>query len=63
MSFVEPEPEPGVFGFLKREEPLDSVIGLHEVASMWHLPTKEDSSSVLEKSYGYDLPPPREMMQ
>ena len=62
MSFAEPEPEPGLFGFLKKEEPLDSVIGLHEVASMWHLPTKGNTSNIVEKSYFYNIAPPREMM-
>ena len=28
---------------------------------MWHLPTKEDHSVALEKSYSYNLAPPREM--
>ena len=62
MSFAEPEPEPGLFGFLKKEEPLDSVIGLHEVASMWHLPTKGNTSNIVKKLYGYNIAPPREMM-
>ena len=46
---------------LFKKEGLGSVIGLHEVASMWHLPTKEDHSMALEKSYSYNLAPPREM--
>ena len=49
------------FSFLKIEKPTESVIGLHEVASMWHLPTKANRSIALEKSYSYDLAPPREM--
>ena len=59
LEFTKPEEKK--FGFLKKEEALGSVIGLHEVASMWHLPTKEDHSMALEKSYSYNLAPPREM--
>ena len=61
LAFVEPEKSPGVLSFLKREKPPESVIGLHEVASMWHLPTKADKSMALEKSYSYNIAPPREM--
>ena len=62
MAFVEPELGHGLFAFLSREKSLDSVIGLHEVASMWHLPTKGNTSNIVEKSYFYNIAPPREMM-
>ena len=61
LAFAEPEKSPGVLSFLKAEKSTESVIGLHEVASMWHLPTKANRSMALEKSYSYNIAPPLEM--
>ena len=61
LAFAEPEKSPGVLSFLKAEKSTESVIGLHEVAPMWHLPTKANRSMALEKSYSYNIAPPLEM--
>ena len=62
LEFSEPEKKKGgLFSFLQKEKCLRSVIGLREVASMWHLPTRQDKSIALVKNYFLDLAPPREM--
>ena len=62
LEFSEPEKKwDRLFSFLQKEKCLRSVIGLREVASMWHLPTRQDKSIALVKNYFLDLAPPREM--
>ena len=55
---AEEEQSSGFFSLSPKSDEPQSVIGLNEVASMWHLPTKEDISSSFEKSFGHDLAPP-----
>ena len=46
------------FPFKSKETEPTSIIGIHEVASMWHMPTREDASVVIQKSYARDIAPP-----
>ena len=59
FAFLEEEESGGgLFSFSPKSDDPSSVLGLNEVASMWHLPTKEDASSSFVKSFNHDLAPP-----
>lgn len=62
FRFLEREEErPGLFSFSQKDPEPSSVVGLHEVATMWHLPTSENVSSSIERSFTHDLAPPPNM--
>ena len=60
LNFTEPERR-RLFALFRRKPAIRSVIGLGEVASMWHMPTRADRSAATVKSYSTHLAPPREM--